>query len=50
MNRSSLKQHLAEDSITYDFTLHLRVMSPHYMILEVSRNNLWRFLLALTIS
>ena len=36
MNRNSLKWHLVEGPITYDFTLHSRVCDhTTYMILEV---------------
>ena len=35
MNKISLKWHLVEGMVTYDFTLHLRVRDQHYMIVEV---------------
>ena len=36
MNRNSLKQHLTEGPVKYNFTLHLRIHDHmHYMILEV---------------
>jgi hypothetical protein len=42
VNRNSLKHHLVEGPVTYDFTLHLRVRDhKYYMILEVRWDNLW---------
>jgi hypothetical protein len=35
VNRFSLKWHLVEGPVTYDFTLHSRARDQHYMIVEV---------------
>ena len=35
VNRNSLKWHLVEGPVTYDFTLHSRARDQHYMIVEV---------------
>ena len=40
MNSNSLKEHLVESLVTYDFKAILEGPWPHYMVLEVSWNDL----------